>query len=225
MSSPHLRVPSPFRCLFPFLVPLAHFNALSQLGCPSPIWMPLAHLNAPPQFECPIPFWLLGAPSALEYPFPIWEPFPHSDAPPAVGCPFPIWAPLPRFCAPPPLGRACGLPPRPPWPPSPPRLPLLTFVEARSRVGGSRGSRIMRTRRGVSKGVEHGRRLPALWAEHPFQEAACRQGEQGLGMPRPSDTLESPWPVAIGHPLTCAPVANRWPVDGDFHDQGDNVKK
>jgi hypothetical protein len=59
-------------------------------------------------------------------------------------------------------------------------------------------------RRGVSKGVEDERRLPALWAGHPRNGCkavlgvARPQGIEGLGVVGPGETLGSLWiPLAI----------------------------
>jgi hypothetical protein len=58
---------------------------------------------------------------------------------------------------------------------------------------------------GVSKGVEDGHRLPALWVGHSGKGCkavlgvACSQGVEGLG---PGETLGSPWlPLATGPDL------------------------
>jgi hypothetical protein len=57
---------------------------------------------------------------------------------------------------------------------------------------------------GVFKGVEDGRRLPALSAGHPkngckvVSRAAHPQGIEGLGMAGPGETLRSLWiPLAL----------------------------
>jgi hypothetical protein len=59
-------------------------------------------------------------------------------------------------------------------------------------------------RRGVSKGVEDGRRPPVLWAGHPQNGrkavlgVACPQGVEGMGMADLAETLGSPWiPLAV----------------------------
>jgi hypothetical protein len=64
-------------------------------------------------------------------------------------------------------------------------------VHAQERIG---------VQRGVSKGVEDGRRPPALWAGH--RSNSCKavsgavrpQGVEGLSMAGPCETLRSPWP-------------------------------
>jgi hypothetical protein len=48
--------------------------------------------------------------------------------------------------------------------------------------------------RGVSKGVEDGRRAPALWAGH--SGVALPQGMEGSGMAGPGETLGSASPYA-----------------------------
>jgi hypothetical protein len=76
-------------------------------------------------------------------------------------------------------------------------LPLI--AQARSALRIATRSTIG-VRRGVSKRVEDGRRLPALQAGHPrngrvvISGVARPQGIEGLGMADPSDALGSPWP-------------------------------
>jgi hypothetical protein len=61
--------------------------------------------------------------------------------------------------------------------------------------------RIIGVQRGVSKGVEDGRKLPTLWVGHPGNgrfRSGPPQGVEGLGMASPAKTLGSPRsPLAI----------------------------
>jgi hypothetical protein len=96
-----------------------------------------------------------------------------------------------------------------------------------------------RVRRGVSKGVEDGRRPPALRGVHPrnghkaVSVVARPQGVEGLGMGGPGETLGSPW-----IPLPYGPVShqNSWPrlqlrlrlpqcTSGESQGQADHVNK
>jgi hypothetical protein len=70
-------------------------------------------------------------------------------------------------------------------------------VERKIKPQGVRGS--MGVWRGVSKGVEDGRRMPTLWAGHPcngckaISGVARPQSVEGLGMTGPRETLGISW--------------------------------
>jgi hypothetical protein len=67
------------------------------------------------------------------------------------------------------------------------------------KIGGDLGPGNRSVWRGVSKGVEDGRRPPALRAGHPrngrkaASGVARPQGVEGSGMAGPGETLGSPW--------------------------------
>jgi hypothetical protein len=79
-----------------------------------------------------------------------------------------------------------------------PRILTRTFLGVGSKLVDALSS--IGVQRGVSKGVEVCRMLPALRVGHPWNNqkavsgVACPQGVEGSGMAGASDTLVSSWP-------------------------------
>jgi hypothetical protein len=96
---------------------------------------------------------------------------------------------------------------------------FLVLLQLRAPLRGATSKGV---RRGVSKGVEDGCRLPALQAGHPWNGlrdesgVAGLQGVEGLGMSGLGETLGSPWPALAICPWQPALYAQVGSSSGTF---------